>query len=72
MDHSELENRFRYHVAAGEQPLKFAAIRGECLGLARLMAVLIPEGRERDIAIEKLEEAMFWANAGIAREHGEG
>ena len=27
----------------------------------------VPEGREKDLAITKLEEAMMWANAGIAR-----
>jgi len=30
----------------------------------------VPEGRERSLAITKLEEAMFWANAGIARPGG--
>jgi hypothetical protein len=28
---------------------------------------LVPPGREQSLAFTALEEAMFWANAGIAR-----
>ena len=27
----------------------------------------VPKGREQSLALTKLEEALFWANAGIAR-----
>lgn len=63
----ELENRFIYHMAEGEQPLKYAAIRGQCLELAKMIAALCPESRERSLAFTALEEAMFWANASVAR-----
>lgn len=63
----ELENQFTYHMAEGEQPLRYAAVRGQCLELAKLIVVLCPESTERDIAIERLNEVMFWANGAIAR-----
>lgn len=28
---------------------------------------IVPDGREKSMALTKLEEVMFWANAGIAR-----
>jgi hypothetical protein len=33
---------------------------------------LMPPGREASLAATKMEEAMFWANAAIARHHPEG
>ena len=63
----KLENQFTYHMAEGEQPLKYAAVRGQCLELAQLIVALCPDSSERDIAVERLNEVMFWANGAIAR-----
>lgn len=35
-----------------------------------VILVHVPEGRERSLALTKLEEAMFWGNAGVARKLG--
>lgn len=40
--------------------------------LAALVAARVPPGRERSLALTKLEEGMFWANAGAARPAGDG
>lgn len=42
-------------------------IRGACKRLAVGIAGLVPAGREQSLALTKVEEAMMWANAGIAR-----
>lgn len=64
---TELENQFKYHMAEGEQPIQYAAIRGACLDLAKLIAAICPDSLERDVAFERLNEVMFWANASVAR-----
>ena len=64
---ARLRNMFEYHMAEGEQPLKYAAVRGQCLELAQLIVALCPESEERNKALERLNETMFWANAAVAR-----
>jgi hypothetical protein len=64
---SNLENQFGYHMAQGAQPVQYATVRGTCLDLAKMIAVICPESEERRMAIRRLNEVMFWANAAIAR-----
>lgn len=63
----ELENRFTYHAPKGEQPQKYELLRAKAKDFARSIFLNVPNSRERSLAITKLEEAVFWANAGIAR-----
>jgi len=62
-----LENNFSYHAPVGDQNERYIALRGQAKLLAYRFKDLVPEGRERSLALTKLEEAIFWANAGIAR-----
>lgn len=63
----DLMKRFTYHAPTGHQPARYEELRNE----ARLLAVTIndvcPESWEKSLAITKLEEAIMWANASIAR-----
>ena len=63
----DLTNRFTYHAPKSDQPAKYEEIRNE----ARLFAITIddlcPDSQEKSLAVTKLEEAVFWANASIAR-----
>ena len=63
-----IENDFKFHPALTET---VAAVHGKardaCLEAACKLVDIVPEGRELSLALTKLEEAMFWANAGIAR-----
>jgi len=67
MDKNDLENRFTYHAPKEGQPGKYVAIRDKAKLFAVMICDLCPESRERSLAITNLEQAVFWANASIAR-----
>jgi len=64
---ADLRNRFTYHAPKDGQVEKYSLLRVNGLNLARLIVSEVPESREQALAMTKLEEAIFWANAGIAR-----
>lgn len=64
---ADLAKRFTYHAPKPTQPERYVALREKGKELATLIAQCCPESREQSLAITKLEEAIFWANAGIAR-----
>lgn len=66
-DPMNLDNAFKYHPPQPGQNEKYESIRAKAKELALLIVETQPESRERSLAITKLEEASFWANAGIAR-----
>ncbi len=67
MDLKDLENRFTYHALKDNQVGRFKAIRNDALQFAQDINVACPDGREKSLAITKLEEVVMWANAAIAR-----
>lgn len=69
MTPSELANRFTYHppIAAFKQAERYENIRQEAHNFAQYLNEVVPDSRELSLAITHLEEAVYWANAGIAR-----
>jgi hypothetical protein len=64
-----IAHNFRFHSArTPERAAEHQLIRDVMIEAARNVFYTVPEGRERALALTKLEEAMFWANAGIARQ----
>lgn len=63
----DLGVRFTYHAPKGNQPEKYVEIRQKAMYFAGIITSDCPPSRERSLAITKLEEAVFWANASIAR-----
>ena len=63
----DYDNTYSYHEPKGDQPDRYEAIRGNAKNLAMLIDMICPESRERSLAHTKLEEAVMWANASIAR-----
>lgn len=63
----DLTNRFTYHAPRGDQADRYRLIRSSALEFSETLVGLAPESRELDLAVQKVEEAVFWANAAIAR-----
>jgi hypothetical protein len=62
-----LANRFSYHAPHGDQAARYERLRAEARGLATLIVTLCPSSAERSTALTRLDEALMWANAAIAR-----
>lgn len=64
----DLLNRFSYHPPLPENINKFEMIRKIALSYATVINEMVPDSMEKDIALTKLDEVVFWSNAGIARD----
>jgi hypothetical protein len=64
-----IDHNFKYHPPKGNAADTHAAVRAKAKELAALIDETLPTaaGREKAAAITKVEEAMMWACAGIAR-----
>lgn len=68
MDPADIANRFAFHPAAtAEKRDAHTSIRQRCRQLADGLNAELPDGREKSLAITRLEEVMFWGNAALAR-----
>ena len=63
----DIEKNFTYHPPKPGQPERYGVIRKEAKELATVIDKCCPDSRERSLAFTKLEEAVMWANAAIAR-----
>ena len=66
-DEARLQKDFVYHAPSGDQPERYEILRDSAMGYARLLIGSCPPSRELSLSLTKLEEAVFWANAAIAR-----
>jgi hypothetical protein len=69
---SDIDKRFTYHPPKDGQPAIYEQIRAEALQFATDLNQLVPDGREKSLAITHLEDAVMWANAGVARSQAAG
>ena len=67
IEEKELDNRFTYHKPTGNQPDRYENIRKQARDFVNAIILQTPESREQSLALTKIEEAVFWANASIAR-----
>jgi hypothetical protein len=57
---------FVYHAPKPDQLPRYEYLRERAKLLAMDFLTMVPPGREQSTAITKLEEAIMWANKGIA------
>ena len=65
--HHDLDNRFCWHPPDKKKGEVHDLIRRKFREFASGIVTLCPHGGETSVALTKLEEAMFWANAAVAR-----
>jgi len=66
-ERESLEHHFNYHPPTEDTKELHKKTREQILELSIQIGNNIPDCRERSLVWIKLEEAMFWANAAIAR-----
>jgi hypothetical protein len=67
----DLSRRFGYHAPPNQATIDaHQTIRTVLHDAAQTIDQLVPDGREKSLAVTHLEEAMFWANGAIARSGG--
>ena len=64
---TQIEQNFRYYAPKAGQPEIYTALRDKAKEYALMIDEHCPNSREKALAITKLEEAIMWANAAIAR-----
>lgn len=62
---NDLTNRFSFHPADTQD--KHGEVRATMWRAAEYLSDNLPDCRETSLAVTKLEEAMMWANAAVAR-----
>jgi len=68
MDSADIAHRFEFHPATTDEKREaHENVRQNCGWLASYLNDILPDGREKSLAITHLEEVMFWGNAALAR-----
>ncbi len=67
----KMDNDFTYHPLRPNQPERYERLRAAAKKLAMLLVTNCPPSWELSLAMTKLEESVFWANAAIARNEKE-
>lgn len=63
---ADINNRFSYHPPKEGQQARYVALRDSARNFALLICQNSKPSREQSLALTKLQEAVMWANAGIA------
>jgi hypothetical protein len=62
-----IESAYTYHPPTPEQQERYTRLRQRAKELATLIIVTTPASREQSLALTNLEQAIYFAQAAIAR-----
>lgn len=63
----EIKKNFAHHPPTPGLQQAHEEVRHAARVFAEIVNLAVRESREKSLALTKIEEAMMWANAGIAR-----
>ena len=63
----QIDHRFTHHPPHGDQATRYGEIRGKIAETAKFIVERTPVSPEQSLALNALDQAMFLANASIAR-----
>ncbi len=63
----DIDRNFDHHEPDEDMKVRMLHIRDVAKDFARMIEAVCYDGREKSLALTKLEEATMWANASIAR-----
>ena len=66
MNKESIDSLFTYHAPHGNQPQMYQELRGKAREFAHMINEMVPDSREKSLALTKLQETIMWANSGIA------
>ena len=69
MPNPVIETNFSHHTPSDNQVDRYEYLRETAKKLAYAITERCQDSREKSLALTNLEQAVFWANASIAREH---
>lgn len=61
-----IHNIFTYHPPNSQQTVRYEQLREEARELAESINKMCPDSHEKALALDKLREAIMWANSAIA------
>ena len=67
MTNEELNRNFKYHSPTGNKQEYCNQIRNSAKSFAGVVMYGTRPSREQSLALTNIEQAMFWANASVAR-----
>lgn len=67
MTNEEIRERVTYHAPSPEGIQRHAALSTVIEAAMIVVNEIVPPGREQSLAFTHLEDAKFWASAGVAR-----
>ena len=67
IDPAEWDDRMEYHAPTPAARESHDALISAWKMVGRVVLAVVPAGREQALVLTKLEEAKFWASAGVAR-----